>query len=174
MVTATSTSVPATALGMKPQVLMPLQPGAKNAMDSAQLTQQKTNLLQNELTKVGGRKSRKYRVKSRTFRSRRRRRRSRGHHRKRYWKQYGCSRRRRHQRNRRRSRRTRTRRGGATTNVPYVSTYGVPDNGATANNMKAITSATVNQNVQAGFDACVGKGASCTAQVYSQQQNTLN
>jgi hypothetical protein len=175
MASSSSSAVPASALGMKPQVLMPLQPGAKNAMDSAQIAQQKTNTLQNELTKVGGRrrrrtrgrKSRKRRVKSRTFRTRHRRRGGRRHS----WRQRGCGcsacRR------RRRSRRTRCRRGGATTTVPYVSTYGVPDNGATANNMKAITSATVNQNVQAGFDACVGKGPSCTAQVYSQQQTTL-
>lgn len=172
-------TVSATALGMKPQVLMPLQPGAKNPMDSAQILQQKNNMLQNELTKVGGRR--------RTTTRRGGRRRGRRRYRTRYQCARGCgsrmrrrrrtqSRRRRQSHNYRRTRSYRRRhrhRGGATTTVPYVSTYGVPDGGATANNMKAITAATVNQNVQSGFDACVGQGPSCTANVYNQQQQIL-
>lgn len=165
-------SVSASALGMPAQTLLPLQPGAKNAMDSAQIVQQKNSQLQNELTKTGGRRRR--------FSQRQKRRRSRQRQTRRRFSQRKIKRR----VNTTSCRRcpccqctcikcTGKRRGGATTTVPYVSTNGVPDGGATASNMKAITSAMATQNIQSGYDACVGQGPACTAQVAAQQQQLL-
>lgn len=145
---------------------MPLQPGATNPMDSAQIAQNKTNQLQNQLAKVGGGRRRSRRRRRATRRTRR-------HRCARCGRMFSNTQH--HNRRRRRSRRTRHHyRGGAPmTTVPPVSTNGVPDGGATAANMKAITQATINQNVQSGFDACVGKGPGCTAEVYTQQQQLL-
>jgi hypothetical protein len=62
--------------------------------------------------------------------------------------------------------------GGAATQVvvpPANTPY--PDIGnQTANNFKSTTQATINQNAQSAFDACVGKGAGCTAQVVQEQK----
>lgn len=50
-------------------------------------------------------------------------------------------------------------------NTPY------PDIGnQTANNFKSTTQATINQNAQSAFDACVGKGPGCTVQVVQEQK----
>lgn len=60
--------------------------------------------------------------------------------------------------------------GASTITVPPVPSTGISDGGASANNYKMLTEATANQTVQAGYDACVGQGASCTAQVYATQK----
>jgi hypothetical protein len=50
-------------------------------------------------------------------------------------------------------------------NTPY------PDIGnQTSNNFKSTTQATINQNAQSAFDACVGKGPGCTAGVVQEQK----
>jgi hypothetical protein len=62
--------------------------------------------------------------------------------------------------------------GGSTAQVvvpPANTPY--PDIGnQTANNFKSTTQATINQNAQSAFDACVGKGPGCTAQVVQEQK----
>ena len=57
--------------------------------------------------------------------------------------------------------------------VPTVNTNGVNDGGASQANVTRITGATVVGNVQGVYDACVGQGSSCTAQVALNQKSLL-
>lgn len=65
----------------------------------------------------------------------------------------------------------RVKKGGAAQVIVPPANTPYPDIGnQTANNFKSTTQATINQNAQSAFDACVGKGAGCTAQVVQEQK----